>query len=246
MKFEQEILKVQEDQLNHLNSMIDWSLDEKIEKAKELPMGTIKDRPNGKFIKTVEGWKYHGKLDKKSPSTEEGKVKEKENESKKSNGKDDNKIKFDKLSIQIEEKSKKVNDLNKHLDRFPSRPTFEALQKIRSEVSDLQRERLNLQKTYGYYDKGTSISDKGLSKWQDIHTLLQSKTLDNDLNSTSLSDLIKIKNKIDILSTQEKKNKPMPYGLSDHDRSYFYEGIDHYQHELQSKIKSHIDRKKEN
>lgn len=33
-----------------------------IEKGKALPIGTIKKRPNGNFIKTAQGWKYHSSL----------------------------------------------------------------------------------------------------------------------------------------------------------------------------------------
>lgn len=33
-----------------------------IQKAKALPIGTIKKRPNGMFIKTANGWKYHSPL----------------------------------------------------------------------------------------------------------------------------------------------------------------------------------------
>jgi len=33
-------------------------------KGKALPIGTIKKRPNGNFIKTASGWKYHSKHDK--------------------------------------------------------------------------------------------------------------------------------------------------------------------------------------
>lgn len=42
------------------------SLSDLLEKGKALPIGTIKKRPNGNFIKTASGWKYHSAANKQS------------------------------------------------------------------------------------------------------------------------------------------------------------------------------------
>lgn len=46
---------------------------DELEKARGLPIGTIRKRPNGNFIKTADGWKYHSSL--KAGSTPESKEK---------------------------------------------------------------------------------------------------------------------------------------------------------------------------
>lgn len=38
---------------------IECNIVDSFEKARSLPVGTIRKRPNGNFIKTVSGWKYH-------------------------------------------------------------------------------------------------------------------------------------------------------------------------------------------
>lgn len=47
-----------------------------IMKGKTLPIGTIKKRPNGNFIKTASGWKYHSANGGGSKTTQEGKKEE--------------------------------------------------------------------------------------------------------------------------------------------------------------------------
>lgn len=54
MKFEQQILKSQQDQLNHVNSMIDWSLDDLILKARS---GVYSNTPENRKLGRV-GQKY--------------------------------------------------------------------------------------------------------------------------------------------------------------------------------------------
>lgn len=54
MKFEQQILKSQQDQLNHINSMIDWSLDDLILKARS---GVYANTPENRKLGRV-GQKY--------------------------------------------------------------------------------------------------------------------------------------------------------------------------------------------
>lgn len=43
-----------------------------LEKAKALPIGTIKKRSNGNFIKTAQGWKYHSKVGSEVGAQKEG------------------------------------------------------------------------------------------------------------------------------------------------------------------------------
>jgi hypothetical protein len=47
--------------LHASRQLIEQNLVDTFEKGKAVPVGTIKKRPNGNFIKTTDGWKYHSK-----------------------------------------------------------------------------------------------------------------------------------------------------------------------------------------
>lgn len=54
-----EIIKANQQRRLQQQQQINDSFGIDIQKGRALPIGTIKQRPNGNFIKTTNGWKYH-------------------------------------------------------------------------------------------------------------------------------------------------------------------------------------------
>jgi len=59
-----------------INNIVKSNIGNVIEKARALPIGTIKKRPNGMFIKTAQGWKYHSPLPSNNQSKDDSVEKE--------------------------------------------------------------------------------------------------------------------------------------------------------------------------